>query len=342
MHAEHAALVKDIKSDLTALMQLKHSLRDLKEQDLVLANRAEELTDQDLCLLDFTRLSIHTTRKAKQQIIQQRRSSEQADWTSFYESIPRHSEEFKKTESPFNFNSSHLDTPSGSPAADPQKGARSITRYTQSFTIREDNTHRDNHVDTDDNDLPAAERDDEDVDTFAQFAKMMGDNLVALRKKHEGPPKWNGPRIKIFRGRPKVNVKDFEDDIRSSCASLKIILDKGKVRYMKRFLDGDTADFVSTLTRSGNYTLDEVFTKLKERFEDNRSQTDFLYMFTMRRQYPNNETIREYSHDLCSLVSKTYPNVERMEVLKQKFLSSIKVEDFEKTVLSHDLTTATF
>ena len=88
MHAEHAALVKDIKSDLTALMQLKHSPRDLKEQDLVLASKAEDLTDQELSLLDFKRLSVHTTRKAEQQIIQQRRSSEQADWTSIHESNP--------------------------------------------------------------------------------------------------------------------------------------------------------------------------------------------------------------------------------------------------------------
>ncbi len=90
LHAEHAALVKDIKSDLSALMQLKHSSRDLKEQDLELASKAEDLTDQELSLSNFKRLSVHTTRKGKQQTIQQRRSSEQADWTSTHESNPRH------------------------------------------------------------------------------------------------------------------------------------------------------------------------------------------------------------------------------------------------------------
>ena len=35
-------------------------------------------------------------------------------------------------------------------------------------------------------------------------------------------------------------------------------------------------------------------------------------------------------------------DAQRMEVLKQKFMSSIKVEDVEKTKMSHDLTPATF
>ncbi len=103
----------------------------------------------------------------------------------------------------------------------------------------------------------------------------MGDNLVALRKIHERPPNWNAPRMKIVSRRPEDNIEDFEDDIRSGCASLNTLLDKEKVRYMKGFLDGDAADFVSTLKKSGNYTLDEVFTKLKQRFKDNWSQTAF-------------------------------------------------------------------
>ena len=52
LHAELAALVEDIKADLIPLMQLKHSLRDLKEQDLELASKAEDLTDQELSLSD--------------------------------------------------------------------------------------------------------------------------------------------------------------------------------------------------------------------------------------------------------------------------------------------------
>ena len=114
---------------------------------------------------------------------------------------------------------------------------------------------------------------------------------------------------------------------------------------MKGFLDGEAAEFVSTLSTSGRYTLDEVFQKMQERSKDNRSQADFLYMFTMRRQDPKTETIREYFHDLYTLVTKAYPNMpdtQRMEVLKQKFLSSIKVEDFERTAMTHDLTSATY
>ncbi len=137
---------------------------------------------------------------------------------------------------------------------------------------------------------------------------MMGDDLVALRKKQERPPKWNEPRIKVYSGRPKDKIEDFEEDIRSSCASLKILIDQEKIRYMKGFLDGDAADFVSTLSRSGNYTLDEVFTKLKERFRDNRSQTDFLYLFTMRHRDPKNDTIREYSHDFYTLSPRLIRN----------------------------------
>ncbi len=174
---------------------------------------------------------------------------------------------------------------------------------------------------------------------------MMGENLIALRKIHEKPHKWNGPRIKVYSGKARENLDDFEDDIRSSCDSLGIVSNRERVRYMKGFLDGEAAEFVSTLSTSGRYTLDEVFQKMQERFKDNRSQTDFLYMFTMRRQDPKIETIREYSHDLYTLVVKAYPNMpdaQRMEVLKQKFLSSIKVEDFERTAMTHDLTAATY
>ncbi len=83
---------------------------------------------------------------------------------------------------------------------------------------------------------------------------------------------------------------------------------------------------------------------MQERFRDNRSRTDFLYMFTMRRQGPKTETIREYSHELYTLVTKAYPYMpdkQRMEVLKQKVLSSIKLEDFERTAKTHYLTSAT-
>ncbi len=168
--------------------------------------------------------------------------------------------------------------------------------------------------------------DDDGSDTFARFAKMMGYNFVALRKIHERPPKWSGPRIKVYSGKARENLDDFEDVIRSSCNSLGITSKRERVRYMKGFLEGEVSELVSTLSTSGRYTLDEVFQKMQESFKDNRSQTDFLYMFTRRRQDPKTETIREYSHDFYTLVTKAYPNMpdaQRMEVLKQKFLSSI-------------------
>ena len=69
LQAEQTALINDIRSDLASLEQLKHSLRDYKEQDLKLASQAESITDRGLSLLDLQRLSIHTTRKSKQYLI---------------------------------------------------------------------------------------------------------------------------------------------------------------------------------------------------------------------------------------------------------------------------------
>ena len=138
-----------------------------------------------------------------------------------------------------------------------------------------------------------AEEDNDESDTFTQFAKTMGDNLIALRKIHEKPPRWNGPRIKVYSGKARENLDDFEDGIRSSCDSLGIGSNRERVRYMEGFLDGDAAEFVSTLSTSGRYNLDEVFQKMQDsRFRDNRSQTDFLYMLTLRRQDPKIQTIR--------------------------------------------------
>ncbi len=345
LQAEYTSLTNDIRSDLAALEQLKRALKDHKEQDLELAGKAEDFTDQELTLLDLQRLSIHTSRISKQHLIQKRRSSEYGDRTSFYETSHKPTEGSQDTGSRLKVGESFPNKSSGSPITDASKGARSKLHYTQSYGAKEDAYEQDDANDSDDNDPRTTNNTNDDADTLARFAKMMGDNLVAHRKIHERPPKWNGPRIKVYSGRPKHNIEDFEEDIRSSCASLNIFIDREKIRHMRGFLDGDAADFVSTLSRSGNYTLDEVFTALKERFRDNRSQTDFLYMFTMRRQDPTNETIREYSHDLYTLVSKAYPNMgdaQRMEVLEQKFLSSIKVEDFEKTAMSHDLTSATY
>ncbi len=345
LHSEHDTLFNEIKSDLSTIRQLVAKLTDLKEQDLELATKAEAIADHEMQLLDLRRQSIHTSRKVKQQIIQKRRSSEQGDWTSFLDMTNEQTNNPVGAESLSPQNKSYFDTFTKSPISDQSKGARSKTRYSQLFYIPDDDHEKNAQHDYDAPDPRDVNEDDTDDNTFSRFAKMMGDNLIALRKIQERPPNWNGPRIKVYSGKPKNNIDDFEDGIRSSCVSLNISSDKDKIRYMKGFLDGDAADFASTLSRSGQYSLNEIFVKLKERFKDNRSQTDFLYMFTMRRQDPNTESIRQYSHDLYNLVSKAYPSMpdaQRMEVLKQKFLSSIKVEDFEKTAMSHDPTTTTF
>ncbi len=93
------------------------------------------------------------------------------------------------------------------------------------------------------------------------------------------------------------------------------------------------------------YTLKEILKKLRDRFKDSRTQSDFLYMLTTRRHNPKTETIREYSHALHNLVVRAYPQMpedQRMQILKQKFLSSINAEDLEKSVISDRLAKATY
>ncbi len=84
---------------------------------------------------------------------------------------------------------------------------------------------------------------------------------------------------------------------------------------------------------------------MRDRFKDSRTQSDFLYMLTTRRHNPKTETIREYSHALHNLVVRAYPQMpddQRMQILKQKFLSSINAEDLEKSVISDKLAKATY
>ncbi len=45
--------------------------------------------------------------------------------------------------------------------------------------------------------------------SFREFAKLMGDNLIALRKIQERPPRWGGHRVRTFKGDPKENFDDF-------------------------------------------------------------------------------------------------------------------------------------
>ena len=169
LQAEHVSLIKDIRSDLAALEQLKRSLRDFKEQDLELAGQAENITDQELTLLDLQRLSIHTSRKSKQHLIQQRRSSEHDDWTSFYETSHKPTEGFQDTGSPLKAGESFLNRSSVSPLTDASKAARSKLHYTQSYSAKEDASDQDDTNDSDDNDPRATNNVNDDADTFSRF-----------------------------------------------------------------------------------------------------------------------------------------------------------------------------
>ncbi len=118
----------------------------------------------------------------------------------------------------------------------------------------------------------------------------------------------------MYSGRARENIDDFADDIRSSCTSLGITDDRERIRYKKRFLDGEATEFVSTLSTSGRYTLEKVLGRMQDMFRDNMSQTDFIYTYTLRRQDPKTETIREYSRDLYTSVTKAYPNITEPEI----------------------------
>ncbi len=144
---------------------------------------------------------------------------------------------------------------------------------------------------------------------------------------------------------PRDKIDGLEDDIGTTSYSLGKTSGREKFGHMERLLVGDGSEFVLTLSSSGRSTLDEVLTRTKESFRGNRSQTDFLKKFTMRRQSPKHkrrDDQRRFSWPDI-LVTKAYlntPETHRMEVLKQKFLSSIKVEDFKRRARTHDLTAA--
>ena len=255
LQAEQESLIKDIKSDLTAEVNWNKLYE--AERTRSRTTKAYDSTDQEVTILDIRRRSIHTSRKIKQQIKQHRRSSEQRDWTQIFDSHPKSVDDFKGIDSPLNLNKSYSAMQSGSPFTGTSKGVRSTTRQTQSFAAPNDENDKDAHDHSDYNDPRTTKDNDEEDDAFTRFAQVLGDNLVVHRKIQERPPKCT--RIKVYSGRPKDKIEDFEYDIRSTCASLQIVLDKEKIQYMKRFLDGDAADFASTLLRSGNHTMDEVF-----------------------------------------------------------------------------------
>ncbi len=376
---ERSCLLDSIKEDMLTINKYKNQIRQLKEEDVNLAMEADILTDKEMAMLDLKRLTLHSERKEKRRSMTFEAMNDNCQCGKARTSLSKTDHRVKEEENLPTIVQAYKSLHLSSQDSENPKGARRKTSYLNRRNFEHDGYDRDNHDEMSRDDslmsaradnwndgnptLPSRRRrggltprqdaqnagsqdsDDDGRDTFARFAKMMGDNLVALRKIHERPPKWSGPRIKVYSGKARENLDDFEDDIRASCNSLGITSNRERVRYMKGFLDGEASEFVSTLSTSGRYTLDEVFQKMQERFKDNRSQTDFLYMFTMRRQDPKTETIREYSHGLYTLVTKAYanmPDAKRMEVLKQKFLSSIKVEDLERTAMTHDLTSATY
>ncbi len=84
----------------------------------------------------------------------------------------------------------------------------------------------------------------------------------------------------------------------------------------------EAAEFLKSMPNKHRNTLKEILKKMRDRFKDSRTQSDFLYMLTTRRHNPKTETIREYSHSLHNLVVRAYPQMpddQRMQILKQKF-----------------------
>ncbi len=185
-----------------------------------------------------------------------------------------------------------------------------------------------------------------DEPSFQEFAKLMGDNLVALRKIQDCPPRWGGPRMKTYKGDYRENFDDFADEIVCGCKKMGFKNDKEEnVRYLRGFLEGEAAGFLANMPNKTQLTLKEVLKKLKERFKNSQTQSDFVYMLTTRRCNPKNETVRENSHNLMKLVARAYPDMsddQRDQILKQKFLSSIKSEDFGKPVLNNKLAKASY
>ena len=186
----------------------------------------------------------------------------------------------------------------------------------------------------------------EDSGSFKEFAKLMGDNLIALRKMHERPPRWSGPRMKTYKGDPKENFDDFADEVIYGCEKMGLKDDeREKIRYLRGFLEGEAAEFLASIPNKNQQTLKEVLKKIKNRFKDSRTQSDFVYILTTKRHDLKHETIREYSHSLHNLVVKAYPAMpedQRMQILKQKFLTSINVVDLEKSVLNDKLAKASY
>ncbi len=148
----------------------------------------------------------------------------------------------------------------------------------------------------------------------------MGDNLIALRRIQERPPRWGRHRMRTFKGDPKENFDEFAEEITYSCKKMGFDSDEeDKVRYLRGFLEGEAAEFLASMPHK--YTLKQILKKIRDRFEDSRTQSDFLNMLTTRRHKPKKETMREYSHALHNLVEicLTHNN----EIRKEKTIGKI-------------------
>ena len=88
-------------------------------------------------------------------------------------------------------------------------------------------------------------------------------------------------------------------------------------------------------------TPDEELKTIKNRFKDSRTHSDFIYIMTTKKH--DSKSIRENSHSLQNVIVKTYPTMrdkEIMQILKQKFLTSINLSDLEKSILNDKLAIA--
>ena len=100
--------------------------------------------------------------------------------------------------------------------------------------------------------------------------------------------------MRSFRGDPKETFDDFAEEISYNCKKLGFGSDEEeKVRYLWGFLEGEAAEFLASMPIKHKYTLKEILKKMKDRFKDSRTQSDFLYMLTTRKHNPKTEKIRE-------------------------------------------------
>ncbi len=152
--------------------------------------------------------------------------------------------------------------------------------------------------------------------------------------------------MKSYRRDYGENLDDFADEIYCGCKKMGFRNDEEeKVRYLRGFLEGETAESLANMPNKNHLTLKKILKKMKERFKVSRTQRDFVHILTTQRYNPKNETVREYSHNLMKLVARAYPDMsddQRDQILKQKFLTTINSEDLEKSVLNYKLAKATY